>query len=110
MKSVKKRIVILLFTLALVSVSVFIYQQSRQFRYMGEDDIGRWSFDRTSIKTRIDDETDIEIIDVWMRRELDILEVAVGTDDLLWHIDPVNFRYKISDAVAKNKDGTIAET
>lgn len=96
--------------LALVSGSVFIYQQSRQFKYVGEDDLGKWYFDKTSIETRIDDETGIEIIDVWMRRELDILEVAVGTDDLLWHIDPVNFRYKVSDAVATNKDGTIAET
>jgi len=106
-----KKVFVFLLIFGFLSASAsYLKNITSQFKYVGEDDIGKWYFDKTSIETRIDDETGIEIIDVWMRRELDILDVAVGTDDLLWHIDPVNSRYKISDAVATNKDGTIAET
>ena len=97
----------------IITIGVLVYfgfTISRQFRYVGEDRIGKWYFDRTSLKTRIDEETDLEIIDVWMRREVSDMKNTCGTDDLLWHIDYTNFRYKISDAVATNRDGTIAET
>lgn len=106
-----KKIFILLLVFGFLSASAFYLMDiSSQFRYVGEDRIGKWYFDRTSLKTRIDEETDLEIIDVWMRREVSDMKNTCGTDDLLWHIDYINFRYKISDAVATNRDGTIAET
>ena len=106
----KKGLVLLLVFGFLTASAFYLKDISSQFRYVGEDEIGKWYFDRTSLRTRIDEETGLKIIDVWMRREVSDLKNTCGTDDLLWHIDPVNFRYKISDAVAKNKDGTIAET
>lgn len=89
---------------------LWIKDSTSQFRYVGEDEIGKWYFDRSSIETRIDEETGVEIIDVWMKREIRDTKITCGVDNLLWHVDFVNSRYKVSDAVAVNRDGSIAET
>ena len=106
----KRVILIVSAVLSIAFVAITGFRLGGQFRYVGEDEIGKWYFDRTSIETRIDEETGVEIIDVWMRRDVKDTRNTCGTDNLLWHIDYTNYRYKISDAVAVNRDGTIAET
>lgn len=106
----KKVILIVAVALSIVVVAIIGFRLGGQFRYVGEDEIGKWYFDRTSLETRIDAETGTEIIDVWMRRDIKDPRNACGTDNLLWHVDYANSRYKISDAVAVNRDGQIAET
>lgn len=106
----KKAILILSIIFSIAAAAIIGFRLSEQFRYVGEDEIGKWYFDRTSLKTRIDEETGTEIIDVWMRRDIKDPRNACGTDNLLWHVDYANSRYKISDAVAVNRDGQIAET
>lgn len=106
-----KKLLIVFLVVGILSVSGFYLRSiTSQFRYVGEDEIGKWYFDRSSIETRIDEETGVEIIDVWMRREIRDTKITCGVDNLLWHVDFVNSRYKVSDAVAVNRDGSIAET
>ena len=58
---------------------------------------------------RFDQEEGISVIDVWVRHDIDQERNVVVRDELLWHIDPDQVRYKFSDAFAFNEEGYLLE-
>jgi hypothetical protein len=46
---------------------------------------------------------------VWVKHDIDQERNIVVRDELLWHIDPDQMRYKFSDAFAFNEEGYILE-
>lgn len=107
---------IVLFSLIfLIAAGVFIFVeinstgQSDPFVYITDDYIGSWYFDKDSIEERTDLIEDIQVIDVMMKRIVDKTDNPTGTDVLLWHIDPIRMKYKISDAFAYNQDEELLD-
>jgi len=107
---------IILFTLILLIVSIGIftfinYKNSKvdSFVYITDDYMGSWYFDKNSIEERADIIEGINAIDVWMKRDVNKIKNKNGSDVLLWHIDPVKIRYKVSDAFAYDDDGKLLD-
>lgn len=78
--------------------------------YIVDDFLGSWSFDRNSIEERHDPEEDLQVIDVWLKRDISEEATVCARDELLWHIDPDGSRYKVSDAYAYDGEETLIET
>ena len=107
----KNKFIIMIIIVLVISVGlVNLFVTMDGFKYITKDDFGKWYYDKASIETRIDEETGAEIIDVWLKRDLNDDSIACAQDEVLWHIDYVNGRYKASDTVAIDKDGGIIET
>ena len=110
-----RKIILFLLTFVIIGAGVFIFIDSKKtnlddsFVYVTDDYIGSWYFDKDSIEERVDLIEDIEIIDVWMKRIVDKAENATGSDVLLWHIDPVKMRYKVSDAFAYDQEEKLLD-
>ena len=79
------------------------------FVYVATDSLGPWYFDKSTIDERFDQEEGINVIDVWVKHDIDQDRNIVVRDELLWHIDPDQMRYKFSDAFAFNEEGYILE-
>lgn len=115
MLDVNKKIILFSLIILIVGVGVFVYTDSKKadtddsFAYITDDYIGSWYFDTDSVEEREDLIEGIRVVDVWMKRIVDKTENARGSDLLLWHIDPGNMRYKISDALAYDDEELILD-
>lgn len=79
------------------------------FVYVTTDSLGPWYLDESSIEERFDEVEGISVIDAWVRHDIDQEGNVVARDELLWHIDPDQMRYKFSDAFAYDEAGYIIE-
>ena len=110
-----RKIILFLLTFVIIGAGFFIFIDIKKtnlddsFVYVTDDYIGSWYFDKDSIEERVDLIEDIEVIDVWMKRIVDKAENTTGSDVLLWHIDPVKMRYKVSDAFAYDQEEKLLD-
>lgn len=106
-----KKIFIILIVVLIVFVGfINLSPNINGYKYITEDAFGKWYYNKSSVETRIDEETGAKIIDVWLKRDLNEDSIACGSDEVLWHLDIENQRYKASDTVAYDKSGQIIET
>lgn len=80
-----------------------------KYVYVTTDSLGPWYYDKSSIEERFDQEEGISVIDVWVKHDIDQEGNVCVKDELLWHIDPDQMRYKFSDAFAFDEAGYILE-
>ena len=77
--------------------------------YVASDDWRSYYYDPESIERWTDSEGN-DIIDVFVRIEYSDNPGNVSYEIQLWHLDPKEQRYKISDAYAFEADGSPQET
>ena len=111
----KKNSVIFIGVILFMVIAFILVQEGMEkpsddnFVYVATDSLGPWYFDKSTIDERFDQEEGISVIDVWVTHDIDQERNIVVRDELLWHIDPDQMRYKFSDAFAFNEEGYILE-
>ncbi|MGM0397223.1 MAG: hypothetical protein ACQEP4_09230 [Bacillota bacterium] len=85
-------------------------RNSDPYIHVADDSLGSWYFNSSSIEERVDYEEKINVIDVWVKHDINLEGNECGRDELLWHIDLDGSRYKVSDAYTYDTDDNIIET
>ncbi len=96
--------------LAALGIFVYMYQGQDGYAYIAKDSKIKIYFEKESVKKWIDEETQSEIIDVFIKREYINPIGAVKWDRTLWHIDQEHSRYRASDTCAYDIDDKPLET
>ncbi|WP_409227601.1 hypothetical protein [Gudongella sp. SC589] len=102
-------IVLILIFGAILIPQLMENNNSDDFIFVAEDSLGPWYFDKSSIEERYDQVEGISVIDVWVKHDIDQEGNICVRDELLWHIDPAQMRYKFSDAFAFDEAGYLIE-
>ena len=105
-----KFIIIIIIVLIISAGLIYSLVNMDNYNYITKDNFGKWYYDKTSIENRIDQETGAEIIDIWLKRDINDPSNTSAQEKVLWHIDYENKRYKLSDNVTTDKAGGILET
>lgn len=110
-----KKFILFSLIIVIIGLGIFIFVENNKanigdsYVYVTDDYIGSWYFDKDSIGKRTDLIDNIEVIDVWMTRIVDKAENAIGSDVLLWHIDPLKMRYRVSDSLAYDEENKLLD-